>query len=312
MANRTDVNRDVAGACGRLARAIQAVAQFAGDYPTAVPQLTLHRRHGPTEPLPCIYSLGVIVMAQGEKEILLGRQALACRPAESMLTTIDVPAVSHVSRATTREPFLSAMLRLDARAIVQAAADLELPPRRRESSPRLISVHPVNDALLDAFVRLVTLLGEPTMAPRLAPLILQEITIRLLTGPHGGHLHNLVMFGSPSQQIARTVAWLRGHFVQPLRVDDLAAHSNMSASTFRQQFRRLTGVSPMQFQKQLRLQEARQLMLTQTLDAGTAAVRVGYESASQFSREYRRLFGAPPQRDIKRLRPDLQRRSQAT
>jgi AraC-like DNA-binding protein len=293
-----------------LARAIETIAQSEGDYQTTVPELTLHRRDAPTEPLHCIYNLGVAVLAQGEKQILLGRQSMAFRPGESMLTTVDVPAVSHVSGATAREPFLGVMLLLDARSVMQAAADLDLPPPRRDDSPRSISVHPVDAALLDAFVRLVKSLGEPAMVPRLAPLILQEITIRLLTGPHGAHVRHLVTMGSPSQQIAKTIAWLRKHFVQPLRVDELAAHSRMSPSTFRQHFRNLTGVSPVQFQKQLRLQEARQLMLTQTLDAGSAAVRVGYESASQFSREYRRLFGAPPQCDIRQLRLKSQRRSQ--
>jgi transcriptional regulator GlxA family with amidase domain len=168
----------------------------------------------------------------------------------------------------------------------------------------------VEGALMDAFVRLVALQSEPHLVPRLAHLIVQEITIRLLTGPHGAHLCHLVAVGSPSRQIAKTVAWLREHFVQPLRVDDLAVRSQMSASTFRQHFRALTGVTPVQFQKQLRLQQARQLMLTQTLDAGTAAVRVGYESASQFSREYRRLFGAPPHQDIKRLFTDPRRRAE--
>jgi AraC-like DNA-binding protein len=153
-----------------------------------------------------------------------------------------------------------------------------------------------------ALVRLVNLLDEPTLVPRLAPLIQQEITIRLLTGPHGPHLRHLVIAGSPGQQIAKAVAWLKQNFAQPLHGDDLANRAHMSPSTFRQHFRALTGVSPLQYQKQLRLQEARQLMLNENLDAGGAAVSVGYESASQFSREYSRLFGAPPQRDITRMR----------
>ena len=154
---------------------------------------------------------------------------------------------------------------------------------------------------LDVFVRLVRILSEPHLVRAMAPLIRQEVTIRLLTGPHGPQLQHLVTVSSPSQQIARAIAWLRDHFVRPQRVDELAARAHMSPSTFRDHFRTLTGVSSVQFQKQLRLQDARQLMLTRTLDAGSAALRVGYESASQFSREYR-LFGAPPQRDIKQLR----------
>ncbi len=137
---------------------------------------------------------------------------------------------------------------------------------------------------------------------RLAPLIQQEITIRLLTGPHGPQLRHLVTAGSPRQQIAKAVAWLKQNFVQTLHGDELADRAHMSPSTFRQHFRALTGVSPLQYQKQLRLQEARQLMMNQNLDAGSAGGIVGYESASQFSREYSRLFGAPPQRDVRRMR----------
>src|SRR5712691_1266474 len=254
-----------------LARAIRRFAQTDGDHNTAIPALTLHRRKAPTEPLHCIYNLGLGVVAQGHKQVLLGGESIDYGPGQSMLTTIDLPVVSHVTRASIREPFLGIMLTLDA-------------------------------ALLDASVRLVTLLDEPALIPSLAPLIQQEITIRLLTGPHGPQLRRLVTAGSPSQQIAKVVAWLKQNFVEALHGDDLADRAHMSPSTFRQHFRALTGLSPLQYQKQLRLQEARQLMLNQNLDASSAAGQVGYESASQFSREYSRLFGDPPQRDSKRMR----------
>ena len=204
-----------------LAGAIRRFAQTDGDHNTAIPALTLHRRKAPTEPLHCIYNLGLGVVAQGDKQVLLGGESIDYGPGQSMLTTIDLQ---------------------------------------------------------------------------------QEITIRLLAGPHGSQLRRLVTAGSPSQQIAKAVAWLKQNFVEALHGDDLADRAHMSPSTFRQHFRALTGLSPLQYQKQLRLQEARQLMLNQNLDAGSAAGRVGYESASQFSREYNRLFGAPPQRDIKRMR----------
>jgi transcriptional regulator GlxA family with amidase domain len=156
--------------------------------------------------------------------------------------------------------------------------------------------------LVDALVRLVELLDEPALIARLGPLIQQEITIRLLSGPHGPQLRHLAAAGSPSQQIAKAVVWLKQNFTQALQVDELAARAHMSPSTFRQHFRAITGTSPLQFQKQLRLQEARQLMLSQNIDAASAGGLVGYESASQFSREYSRLFGAPPQRDVRRMR----------
>ncbi len=285
-----------------LARAIDRFAQTDGDHTTAIPALTLHRRQAPTEPLHCIYNLGLGVVAQGDKQVLLGGEAIHYGPGQSMLTTIDLPVVSHVTRASAREPFLGLMLTLDVRSILQIASEIDAPRSRRDDSHRSISFEALDPTLLDALVRLVNVLDEPTLVPRLAPLIQQEITIRLLTGPHGPHLRHLVIAGSPGPQIAKAVAWLKQHFAQPLHGDDLADRAHMSPSTFRQHFRALTGVSPLQYQKQLRLQEARQLMLNENLDAGGAAVSVGYESASQFSREYSRLFGAPPQRDITRMR----------
>ena len=188
------------------------------------------------------------------------------------------------------------------RSIVQMASEMDEPRPRREDASRSISFEALDADLLDALVRLVKLLSQPALVRGLAPLIQQEVILRLLTGPHGPQLRRLVSAGSPSQQIAKAVAWLKQNFVEALHGDDLADRAHMSPSTFRQHFRALTGLSPLQYQKQLRLQEARQLMLNQNLDASSAAGQVGYKSASQFSREYSRLFGDPPQRDIKRLR----------
>jgi AraC-like DNA-binding protein len=302
MAKQAEVDISEAPATSVLARAIRRFAQTDGDHNTAIPALTLHRRKAPTEPLHCIYNLGLGVVAQGDKQVLLGGESIDYGPGQSMLTTIDLPVVSHVTRASVREPFLGMMLMLDVRAIVQIASDMDVPQSRRDDVYGSISFKALDAALLDALIRLVALLDEPALVPRLAPLIQQEITIRLLTGPHGPQLRRLVTAGSPSQQIAKAVAWLKQNFVEALHGDDLADRAHMSPSTFRQHFRALTGLSPLQYQKQLRLQEARQLMLNQDHDAGSAAGLVGYQSASQFSREYSRLFGAPPQRDIKRMR----------
>src|SRR6266705_2561373 len=285
-----------------LARAIRRFAPTDGDHNTVIPALTLHRRSAPSEPLHCVYNLGLGVVAQGDKQVLLRGEAIDYGPGQSMLTTIDLPVISHVTCASVREPFLGMMLTLDVRAIVQIASEMDVPRARRDDVSGSISFKALDAALLDALIRLVTLLDEPALAPRLAPLIEQEVTVRLLTGPHSSQLRRLVTAGSPSQQIAKAVAWLKQNFVDALHGDDLADRAHMSPSTFRQHFRALTGLSPLQYQKQLRLQEARQLMLNHNLDASSAAGQVGYESASQFSREYSRLFGDPPQRDIKRLR----------
>ena len=289
-------------ATGGLARAIESFAHSDGDYTTAIPALSLHRRKGPTEPLHCIYSLGLGVVAQGHKQVMVGAEVINYGPGQSMLTTIDLPVISHVTRASVHEPFLGMMLTLDSRQIVQMAAEMQLPHSVGQVAYRLISIETLDEFLLGAVLRLVELLDEPELLPRLAPLIQQEIIIRLLAGPHGPQLQHLAAHGSPSQKIAKSVAWLKQNFTQPLQVDNLAARAHMSPSTFRQHFRAITGTSPLQYQKQLRLQEARQLMLNRNLDASNASGLVGYESPSQFSREYSRLFGAPPQQDVRRMR----------
>jgi AraC-like DNA-binding protein len=285
-----------------LARAIASFAHTDGDYTTSIPALSLHRRKAPTEPLHCIYSLGLGVVAQGHKQVMLGGEVINYGPGQSMLTTIDLPVISHVTRASVHEPFLGMMLTLDSRQIVQMAAEMQLPHSSKQVAYRSISIETLNEFLLGALVRLVELLDEPGLIAQLGPLIQQEIIIRLLAGPHGPQLQYLAAHGSPSQKIVKSVAWLKQNFTQALQVDDLAARAHMSPSTFRQHFRAITGTSPLQYQKQLRLQEARQLMLSQNIDAGNAGGLVGYESASQFSREYSRLFGAPPQQDVRRLR----------
>jgi len=179
---------------------------------------------------------------------------------------------------------------------------MDLPQPARERTYRALSIGTLDPVLLDALTRLVRLLDEPKLVPQLAPLIQQEIVTRLLAGRHGPTLRLLVAAGSPNHQVARAMAWLKLNFSRDFRLDELAASAHMSPSTFRQHFRVIAGMSPLQYQKQQRLQEARQLMLNENLDACSAGVRVGYESASQFSREYGRLFGAPPVRDIQRMR----------
>jgi len=302
MGRHLRLNDSAPPATAGLARAIASFAHSDGDHTTAIPALSLHRRKGPTEPLHCIYSLGLGVVAQGHKQVMLGADVINYGPGQSMLTTIDLPVISQVTRASVHEPFLGLMLTLESRQIVQMAAEMQLPHSAPQPAYRPISIETLDEFLLRALVRLVELLDEPALLPRLAPLIQQEVIIRLLVGPHGLQLQQLAAHGSPSQQIAKSVAWLKQNFTQALRVDDLAARAHMSSSTFRQHFRAITGTSPLQYQKRLRLQEARQLMLHQNMYAGIAGVRVGYESASQFSREYHRLFGAPPQADVRRMR----------
>jgi len=285
-----------------LAREMARFTQNDGPQVTAIPQLTFYRCSTATEPLPCLYSLGLGIAAQGEKRVTLGDQVISYGPGQSLLTTLDLPVVSRVTQASAAAPFLGLLLTLDARALVQLASEMDLPPLPRQGATPAIARIPLAPELIDAVIRLIRLLGEPALLPQLAPLVQQEILVRLLRGPHGPQLRAMASTGTPSQQVARAVAWLKLHFRDEVRMDDLAASVHMSPSTFREHFRKLAGMGPLQYQKQLRLQEARQLMLNEALDAGSAAARVGYESATQFSREYSRLFGAPPQRDVRRLR----------
>ena len=266
-----------------LQRAVARTAHADGDYLTAIPELSLHRRSAATAPLHCIYGFGVGITVSGRKRVALGSEVFDYAAGQSLLITAELPVVSHIIQASAAEPFIGLMLRLDPRAIVQLAAEMALPPPAREGSHRAMSLGDLDPTLLGAITRLVDLLAEPRLIPQLAPLLQREILVRLLAGPHGAQLQRLVAIGSPSQQVAQSMAWLKMNFMRTV-------------------LRAVAGMSPMQYLKQLRLQEARQLMLNQGLDAGTAGLRVGYESASQFSREYARLFGAPPSRDIRRMR----------
>lgn len=302
MKRHDSSNSSLIPATDELARLIASNARSDGDYTTAVPGLSLHRRKEPTMPLHCIYDLGLGVIAQGEKQALVRDEVVTYGAGQSMLTSIELPVISQVIRATPEAPLLGLMLVLDGQGIVELATEMELPSSPRQVPYRPISVEALDGRLLADLVRLVALLEQPELLPVLAPLIKKEIVVRLLAGPHGAQLHHLVAEGSPSQQIAKAVAWLKQNFSRAVEMDELAAHVYMSPSTFRQHFRSVTGTSPLQYQKQLRLQQARQLMLNQSINAATASGMVGYESVSQFSREYSRLFGAPPQQDARRLR----------
>lgn len=290
---------------GELACLVGNIAQIDGNYDTPISTLMLYRRSVATDPMPCIYGLGLGLTVQGGKRVTLGDEVFDYAAGQSLITTVDLPVVSYVTRASSVEPYLGVRLELDVRAIAQLAAEMEFSTQLQVSTTRAISVVTLDEGLKDALTRLIRLLAEPQLIPLLAPLIQQEIVVRLLNGEHGPNLRRLVAVGSPSQQIAKVVTWLKQHYTEDVPMDDLAAKAHMSPSTFRQHFRAVAGMSPLQYLKNLRLQDARQLMLNENLDAGSAAVRVGYESASQFSREYSRLFGEPPNRDIKRMRESI-------
>ncbi len=269
---------------------------------TAIPGLSLFRRDEPTQPTSYMQEPSICLIAQGVKSVLLGDDTYVYDTRHFLITSLDLPTVVEVIKARREKPYLGLRLRLDRREISQLMVESNLPPPRAQQSSRGMAIGEVTLPLLTAFQRLIDLLDEPNDIPILAPIIQREIMYRLLVGDQGARLHQIASAGSQSHQIARAIDWLKSNFTRPLRIDDLAAHVHMSTSSFHHHFRALTAMSPLQYQKWLRLNEARRLMLTEHLDAATAAFRVGYESPSQFSREYRRLFGEPPLRDITKLR----------
>ena len=269
---------------------------------TAIPGLSLFQRNKPTQPKSRMYEPRICLIAQGAKRVLLGDDTYVYGESHFLITSVNLPTVVQIIKASPEKPCLGLILKLDQREISQLMVDSNLPLSHPQQSSRGMATGEVTLPLLTAFQRLVDLLAEPKDIPILAPIIQREIFYRLLMGDQGARLRQIASSGSQSQQIARAIDWLKDNFTRPLRIDDLATQVNMSTSTFHHHFRTLTAMSPLQYQKWLRLNEARRLMLIENQDASTVAFHVGYESPSQFSREYCRLFGAPPLRDITSLR----------
>jgi AraC-like DNA-binding protein len=284
-----------------LARLIERQAGTDGTHPTTVPGLTLYRLSAPTPPTDILYEPALCVIAQGSKAVLLGGAEYRYDAERYLLVAADVPAMARVVRASAQEPYLSLKLLLDPLEVGEVVAQLG-PQDRQVPAARALDVSEMDAGLLDAVIRLVELPRNPQDAPVLAPLLRREITYRLLVGPQGPRLRQIVAGTGQGQRITQALRWLKAHYVEPLRVETLARQAGMSPSALHHHFKAVTAMSPLQYHKRLRLQEARRLMLGEALDAAEASFRVGYESPSQFSREYRRLFGAPPRRDVETLR----------
>ncbi len=280
----------------KLADAIGRQATVDGSHDTAVPELLLARRSAPSDLHAVTYEASLCVVAQGAKEVRLAGETFRYDPAHSLLVSVDLPVSARVVEASISRPCLAVRVTLDTAVVNEFLADGNAPIRPGPPA-RGIGVEVVDPPLLDAVTRLVTLLGTPDV-PALAPLVLREITYRVLTGPHGPRLRQIAAAGAPAHRIARAVRWLADHYAEPLRVEDLAKRVGMSPSALHLHFKSVTTHSPLQYQKRLRLQEARRLMLGEGLDAAEAAFRVGYESPSQFGREYLRLFGCSPRKDV--------------
>jgi AraC-like DNA-binding protein len=289
-----------------LGASIARWTETGDQHPSAIPGLSLHRRDEPTQPASIMYEPRLCLIAQGAKRVLLEDEPYVYDPQHFLIASVDLPTVVQVINASRKQPYLGLVLKLDQREISQLMVDSHLPPPPPQQSSRGMATGEVTQPLLAAVQRLIDLLDEPKDIPILAPIIKREIFYRLLVGDQGARLRQMASAGSQSRQIARAIEWLKGHFAQPLRIETLATQANMSTSTFHHHFRAVTAMSPLQYQKWLRLNEARRVMLAEDRDATTAAFQVGYESPSQFSREYSRLFGAPPLRDITILRQSVE------
>ena len=264
--------------------------------------LHLNRASSPTEPVYSVPRPAFCVIAQGSKEILLGKDRYRYDPTHFLIITAELPVAGQITEASKERPYLSLRLELDTILVGSVMVEASHPAPRDHSLVKAIDVSPVDAGLLDAVVRLIRLLDSATEARFLAPLITREIVYRLLMGKQSGRLRHVALLGGHGHRIAEAIDRLRKDFDRPLRIEDIARELGMSVSGFHHHFKAVTSMSPLQFQKQLRLQEARRLMLGEDLDAASAGHRVGYGDASHFTREYKRLFGAPPVRDVERLR----------
>ena len=272
------------------------------DRATAIGNLALFRREALAEPCACVVEPSIVLVVQGAKQLLIGDHAYTYDTGRFVLNSLDLPAKSQVLEASADQPCLGFVFKLDLRAMAELISQTRLPAPRQSACDASTAVGTITPALLEPFTRLFALLDEPADIAVLAPLIEREIHYRLLKSDLAARLWQIASVGSQSQRIARAVDWLKANFAQPLHTAELAAHVQMSSSSLHHYFRQLTTMSPLQYQKWLRLSEAKRLMLNDNQDAASAAFHVGYESPSQFSREYSRLFGAPPKRDIQAMR----------
>ncbi len=289
----------------KLAKLIVRWTGNANQYDTPISGLRFSRWTTPTPPTSYTHNPSICHIAQGRKRVLLGEESFIYDANHFLISSVDLPIIANIIEASEEQPYLGLIMELDLTEIYQLIVDSELAFTQAKEAQKGIAVGELSESLLDAFVRLAELLDEGQNIKILAPIIKREIFYRLLMSEQGTRLHQIVTAGSHSHQIAKAIDWLKNNFVKPLSVGDLASYTGMSKSSFYTHFRSMTSMTPLQFQKKLRLSEARRLMLTENLDAMAATFKVGYESPSQFSREYSRLFGAPPSKDIKSLRENL-------
>ncbi len=286
-----------------LAALVERFTGCDGAHQTAIEALTLYRFSRPAQPFHGVYRPALCLIPQGRKLVMLGDETLQYDPSHFLLSAVELPVATHTLEATPQTPYLGLQLELDPRQIGALLAETDLPncPARQEPT-RGLAVGRIDAPLLDAVTRLLRLLDQPRHIGALAPLVVREISYLLLVGEQGDKLRRIATLNGETRGIGAALDWIKTNFAQPCRIEEIAQRAHMSRSGLHQHFKAVTAMTPLQYQKQLRLQEARRLMLNERADAATACYRVGYESPSQFSREYRRMFGQSPRRDIARLR----------
>jgi AraC-like DNA-binding protein len=270
------------------------------------PGFRLARSSRPTAPVHAVYEPAFCFVSQGGKQALLGEEVFRYDPGHYLIFTVDLPLVFQIEEASKERPYLGFRLNLDPSLVASVMMESGIEIKKGDASAKALDVGPTDANLLDALVRLVRLLDSPLEGKVLAPLITREIVFRLLMGGQRARLGHLLASARDAGRISKAIGHLRENFDQQLKMDNIARELGMSLSGFHHHFKSVTAMSPLQFQKQIRLQEARRLMLGEDLDAASAGFRVGYEDPAYFSREYKKLFGAPPQRDITKLRSNLE------
>lgn len=285
-----------------MAGLVERFSNGDGIHASAIPGLHCIRLSAPHQQLPTVYQPSFCVIVQGAKQVLLEDEIYRYAPPQFLAVSVDLPLVGQVLEASVDAPYLCLAIDIDARQIADLIAHAEPAPTLRGQTPRGLFVGALDGETQDTVLRLARLLAAPRDIPVLAPLLVREFHFRLLSGAYGAPIAQMAMTGSSTCKIGHVIRHIKTRLAEPMRVEELASLANMSRSSFHQQFKAVTALSPLQYQKRLRLTEARQILLAEQADAATAAYRVGYQSVSQFSREYARMFGAPPIRDVASLR----------
>lgn len=269
---------------------------------TSINSLFFIRESNITDPKYRVYKPSLCIVVSGVKELLLGNERLKYGPGNYLVASVDLPVTGQVIEATPSAPYLALKLEFNPSQILEILTDTEIPTNSKENAKRAIFVNELEGSILDAVIRLARLMDSPEDIPILAPIFTKEILYRVLRGQNGSILQQIAIEGSTTNRISDVIEQIKANFYKSLRIEELAEIANMSVSSLHRHFKDVTAMSPLQFQKHLRLQEARLLLLSESTDAAEVAFRVGYESPSQFSREYSRLFGFPPKEDLKRMR----------